>query len=428
MSENWKSKKFYNTLLITGIILCFVITCVVPQRNSNPSNLQNYEKQALDRIITNNTQYDVAVRPAVKNASEPLEISVHISVQSLEFLDPLKNEYKVQMVIHQEWEDSRLAYSQLNPPKRLRYLTVLETGKIWRPDLYFFNEKSTATSYGQQDRSFGRVSPTGKVSFVSRVSATLSCPVNIRLFPFDSQKCPFKMASEAFSREDVILKWKNQANPIEVNPEFALMPGLSYHSVTHDVTDIQTETGTYSCLSGGFVFNRLKGYYWKQLYIPCTCLVVLGWLSFLLDATGVPGVVRAILVSGTWSVAYLKISEFHHVMPKVAYSTAFDIWTGMCLAFIFVSVIVMILATYMANHGHTKSIPPERIQALESRKRAGDLSAQYALHQKSNCLSASFVVDRILVFFYPILFAAFAVGYFTVYLKIARIGFEELKD
>ncbi|ODN05180.1 Glutamate-gated chloride channel [Orchesella cincta] len=382
----------------------------------------------------------------------PIEVSVHISVRSLEFLDPLKNEYKVQMLIHQEWEDTRLSYAQLNPPKRLRYLTVLDTRKIWRPDLYFFNEKSTATSYGQQDRSFARIAPTGKGSCNSflpgehtdvsvrltkmsfqngkwSVGILLLCswkflPYTLSVSQFLSTTHLFSCETEAFSREDVILKWKNQGNPVEVNQDFALMPGLAYHSITHDTSDIQTETGVYSCLSGGFVFNRLKGYYWKQLYIPCTCLVVLGWLSFLLDATGVPGVVRAILVGVTWSVAYLKISDFHHVMPKVAYSTAFDIWTGMCLAFIFVSVIVMILATYMANHGHTKTIPPERIQAIEARKRAGDLSAQYALNQKSNCLSASFVVDRILVFFYPILFAAFGVGYFTVYLKLARMNLD----
>lgn len=115
-------------------------------------------------------------------------------------------------------------------------------------------------------------------------------------------------------------------------------------------------------------------------------------------------------------------------MPKVAYSTAFDVWTGMCLAFIFVSAVVMIFSTYMANHGHTKTIPPERIQALEARKRLGEISAQYALQPRSSCLPASFVVDRILLFAYPILFTAFAAGYFTVYLKVARLGFEELKD
>lgn len=187
-------------------------------------------------------------------------------------------------------------------------------------------------------------------------------------------------------------------------------------------------TGTSSCLIGGLIFNRLKGYYWKQLYIPCTSLVIVGWFSFLLDATGIPGIVRATIVSITWTLAYLRISEFHHIMPKVAYSTAFDVYTGMCLAFIYISVLVMIFSTYMANHGHTKAIPPERIQALEARKRLGEISAQYAFQHRSKILTCSLVVDRICVFFYPTLFLSFSVAYFFVYLKVSRIGFEELKN
>lgn len=47
----------------------------------------------------------------------------------------------------------------------------------------------------------------------------------------------------AYSREDVILKWKNPGNPIQVNPDFALMPGMAYHSLTNDMMEVETETG-----------------------------------------------------------------------------------------------------------------------------------------------------------------------------------------
>lgn len=49
----------------------------------------------------------------------------------------------------------------------------------------------------------------------------------------------------AFSREDVILKWKNPGNPIQVNPDFALMPGMAYHSLTNDMMEVETETGQF---------------------------------------------------------------------------------------------------------------------------------------------------------------------------------------
>lgn len=52
---------------------------------------------------------------------------------------------------------------------RLRYLTVLDTSKIWKPDLSFLNEKTVSrTSSGQQESSFARIYPAGKVSLVLR--------------------------------------------------------------------------------------------------------------------------------------------------------------------------------------------------------------------------------------------------------------------
>ncbi len=47
--------------------------------------------------------------------------------------------------------------------------------------------------------------------------------------------------------------------------------------------------GTYSCLYVEFGFMRQYTYYITRIYIPCTLVIGLSWVSFFLDPDAVPG-------------------------------------------------------------------------------------------------------------------------------------------
>ena len=78
--------------------------------------------------------------------------------------------------------------------------------------------------------------PDGKV-IVYSISATISCDMNLRFFPLDSQTCSIMFESFGFSNDDLLLRWKDGADPVQVAdinlPEFVIKKH-SLHDCDHE--------------------------------------------------------------------------------------------------------------------------------------------------------------------------------------------------
>jgi hypothetical protein len=80
---------------------------------------------------------------------------------------------------------------------------------------------------------------------------------------------------------------------------------------------------TYSVLVGEFVLIRRQGYYMLQIYVPCTMIVVLSWVSFWINKEA--GMARCSLgVNTVLCLTALRIGV-REEMPIVNYATALDV-------------------------------------------------------------------------------------------------------
>lgn len=102
-------------------------------------------------------------------------------------------EIALQVTFRQEWRDDRLVYDDMDG--RIRFLTLTEHDKIWKPDLFFSNEKSGHFHNIIMPNVLVRIKPNGDVLFSIRISLVLFCPMNLMYFPLDLQTCTIKMAS-----------------------------------------------------------------------------------------------------------------------------------------------------------------------------------------------------------------------------------------
>ena len=151
--------------------------------------------------------------------------------------------------------------------------------------------------------------------YLTRVSLTVSCSMQLRLFPFDEQTCHLYVAS---CRIVVIFYtrawWCNikmdgprliwsmfGMRTIHYNshPTWVCLADSSYGcldmitvmlqylgSVAVDTLlsgDVKTNTGEYSCLQVDLVFIRQLSYYMVTMYVPCTMIVVVSWFAFWID-------------------------------------------------------------------------------------------------------------------------------------------------
>ncbi|XP_006732988.1 glycine receptor subunit beta [Leptonychotes weddellii] len=151
----------------------------------------NSTSNILNRLLVS---YDPRIRPNFKGI--PVDVVVNIFINSFGSIQETTMDYRVNIFLRQKWNDPRLKL-----PSDFRgsdALTVDPTMYkcLWKPDLFFANEKSANFHDVTQENILLFIFRDGDVLVSMRLSITLSCPLDLTLFPMDTQRC--KMQLESF--------------------------------------------------------------------------------------------------------------------------------------------------------------------------------------------------------------------------------------
>ncbi|XP_060828317.1 glutamate-gated chloride channel isoform X4 [Bombus pascuorum] len=437
-------------LLVLLTLLLHLPRCVQAQKKV--VNFREKEKEVLDDILGPG-RYDARIRPSGENGTDgPAIVRVNLFVRSIATISDIKMEYSVQLTFREQWLDERLRFGDFKG--RLKYLTLTDASRVWMPDLFFSNEKEGHFHNIIMPNVYIRIFPNGSVLYSIRISLTLSCPMNLKLYPLDRQVCSLRMASYGWTTDDLVFLWK-EGDPVQVVKNLHL-PRFTLEKFYTDYCNSKTNTGEYSCLKVDLLFKREFSYYLIQIYIPCCMLVIVSWVSFWLDQSAVPA--RVSLGVTTLLTMATQTSGINASLPPVSYTKAIDIWTGVCLTFVFGALLEFALVNYASRSDmHSDNIekkyaPSETEQStsmdLPSDQVEPDNSSNFAmkplvrqpedtmsmdrmqhceLHmqpRKKNCCRSwlskfptrSKRIDVISRIFFPIVFALFNLTYWSTYL------------
>ncbi|KAF2345321.1 Neurotransmitter-gated ion-channel transmembrane domain [Trinorchestia longiramus] len=207
-----------------------------------------------------------------------------------------------------------------------------------------------------------RVYESGDVLYSIRVTLTLSCHLELELYPFDVQKCYVKLSS--YSNEASVLKFRwfdERAIVISDEIEIAQFDLISNSTYEHNsFYDTGLFTGNYSGLTVSFTLRRQNGFHLLQTYIPTIMIVFISWVSFWLDPTAIPG--RVTLGVTTLLTLTTLSSGARQTLPPVSYVKALDIWLGMCMSMVFGALLEFTFVNYLANKKMINSRLPDLIR------------------------------------------------------------------
>ncbi|KAK0428064.1 hypothetical protein QR680_010577 [Steinernema hermaphroditum] len=297
--------------------------------------------------------YDHRVRPLGTDTSKPghgpVVVMVNIYLRSISNVNEANMEYTLQLTFRQSWNDHRLAYSHMGSDIP-SFFVLTEGQEIWKPDTFFLNEKQAHRHTIDKPNTLIRLFKNGDVLYSVRLTMTLSCPMNLQSYPMDVQRCHLKLASYAYTTDDIEYQWTHQ-NPVQLN--VGLVTSLPQFTLTgHTVADCSsiTNTGNYSCLQLNIELTR--DYFIIHLFAPSSMLVIVSWVSFWLDVTAVPG--RVTLGVTTLLTMTTKSTGVNAKLPPVSYTKAIDVWIGLCMAFLFGSLLEFALVTYLHTADNDK--------------------------------------------------------------------------
>jgi len=324
------------------------------------ANQRLEEKNILDSIL-NEKIYDARIRPASSSETNdgPTNIQVNLMIRSIDKIDDVKMEFSTQITFRQQWYDDRLQFGSkvsAQMKDKIKYLTITEPGKVWMPDTFFRNERRGAMHNVLVPNLYVRIYADGTVLFSIRVSLTLSCPMNLKLYPLDTQTCPMQIASYGWATDDLVYVWQNN-NPVQIGK--VSLPRFVIEKYSSDYCNVNTSTGSYSCLLMELTLRREFSYYMLTIYVPTCMLVIVSWFSFWIDPKAVPA--RVALGVTTLLTMSTKTASISNSLPPVAYTKAVDLWTGVCIFFVFFA-----LLEYTAVNAAIRS-DAKRLEALKNK-------------------------------------------------------------
>jgi hypothetical protein len=117
---------------------------------------------------------------------------------------------------------------------------------------------------------------------------------------------------------------------------------------THGSSVASMKNGNHSVIFLKFQFDRTRGFYILQIYIPLTIIVMSSWVSFWLIKTDLGHETAARTGLGaTSTLAVVTIGFGGKTKPQVAYATALDIFIIICFISVFCALAEFALLSFL---------------------------------------------------------------------------------
>uniref|UniRef100_A0A4W4G157 Glycine receptor, alpha 1 n=1 Tax=Electrophorus electricus TaxID=8005 RepID=A0A4W4G157_ELEEL len=287
----------------------------------------------LDKLMGKVSGYDARIRPNFKDPQgsksdgthkkgPPVNVTCNIFINSFGSIAETTMDYRVNIFLRQQWNDPRLAYSEY--PDDSLDLDPSMLDSIWKPDLFFANEKGANFHEVTTDNKLLRISKNGNVLYSIRITLVLACPMDLKNFPMDVQTCIMQLESFGYTMNDLIFEW-DEKGAVQVAdgltlPQFILKEEKDLRYCTKHYN-----TGKFTCIEARFHLERQMGYYLIQMYIP----MGLGITTVLTMTT--------------------QSSGSRASLPKVSYVKAIDIWMAVCLLFVFSALLEYAAVNFIAR-------------------------------------------------------------------------------
>ncbi|XP_030387568.1 uncharacterized protein LOC115634139 isoform X2 [Scaptodrosophila lebanonensis] len=323
-----------------------------------------------------------------------LTVNVNVLLLSLASPDESSLKYEVEFLLNQQWNDPRLQYGNKSHYDFLNALHHHDS--IWTPDTYFIMHGDFKDPIIPMHFAL-RIFRNGTITYAMRRHLILSCQGSLHIFPFDDPKCSFSMESISYEEAQIKYVWKNDEDTLRKSPSLTTLNAYLIKNQT-TACDQNSWRGNYSCLRVDLIFTRDRAFYFTTVFIPGIILVTSSFITFWLEWNAVPArsmignysclqveltftrdrayyfttvfIPGIILVTSSFITFWLEWNAvparvmigvttmlnffttsngFRSTLPVVSNLTAMNVWDGVCMCFIYASLLEFVCVNYVGR-------------------------------------------------------------------------------
>ncbi|XP_023946189.1 glutamate-gated chloride channel isoform X9 [Bicyclus anynana] len=323
------------------------------------------DKEILDNLLKN-SRYDKRLLPPVDGV---LTVNVSVLLLSLASPDESSLKYEVEFLLQQQWYDPRLRYSNQSHYDFLNAIHHHED--IWLPDTYFIMHGDFKDPIIPMHFAL-RIYRNGTINYLMRRHLILSCQGSLNIFPFDDPLCSFALESISYEQSAITYVWKNDEDTLRKSPSLTTLnayliqnqtipcpikaswraDGITLYEDDEELTCNLCqrrfeEQGNYSCLKVDLIFTRDRAFYFTTVFIPGIILVTSSFITFWLEWNAVPA--RSMIGVTTMLNFFTTSNGFRSTLPVVSNLTAMNVWDGVCMCFIYASLLEFVCVNYVGR-------------------------------------------------------------------------------
>nr|BAX77841.1 pH-sensitive chloride channel 1 isoform 49 [Bombyx mori] len=279
------------------------------------------DKEILDNLLKN-TRYDKRLLPPVDGV---LTVNVSVLLLSLASPDESSLKYEVEFLLQQQWYDPRLRYSNQS---HYDYLNAIHHHEdIWLPDTYFimhgdFKEYSEHSRDPIIPMHFAlRIYRNGTINYLMRRHLILSCQGRLNIFPFDDPLCSFALESISYEQSAITYVWKNDEDTLRKSPSLTTLNAYL----------IQNQT--IPCPIKASWRAEGNSLYEEDEELTCNLC------QRRFEEQGVTTMLNFFTTS----------NGFRSTLPVVSNLTAMNVWDGVCMCFIYASLLEFVCVNYVGR-------------------------------------------------------------------------------
>ncbi len=252
-----------------------------------------------------------AVRPGFGGAAD--EIAVAVGLLDIVDVDNQAQVFTVDLYLQIQWRDSRLAADDADVSEFRRFAL----NEIWTPKLTIINDRGLDILLPE----VATVDRQGNVVMRQRLAGSLGAELDLREFPFDTQRLTIEIISYEYAPDELV--FSSESIMIAALDDLR-GGGWSYAAMDPEMSVYRlrdTSPGS-SQLTFAVLAKREAGYYAITLGVPMTLILFLAWLVHWLPPDLIPA--RMGMASATvFSLIALGVS-FRLSMPEIGYLTTAD--------------------------------------------------------------------------------------------------------
>ncbi|XP_063988463.1 glutamate-gated chloride channel isoform X17 [Diachasmimorpha longicaudata] len=327
-------------IFTTLCVLTLALTLATLVRAEDIFEEGKSDKEILDNLLLS-TRYDKRLLPPVQGT---LTVNVSVLLLSLASPDESSLKYEVEFLLQQQWYDPRLRYSNRS---RYEFLNAIHHhNDIWLPDTYFimhgdFKDPLIPVHFAL------RIYRNGTVNYLMRRHLILSCQGRLNIFPFDDPQCSFAIESISYEQTAITYVWKNDEATLRKSPSLTTLNAYLIRNQTLTCPIKASWRGNYSCLKVDLIFTRDRAFYFTTVFIPGIILVTSSFITFWLEWNAVPA---RVMIGVTTMLNFFTTSNgFRSTLPVVSNLTAMNVWDGVCMCFIYASLLEFVCVNYVGR-------------------------------------------------------------------------------